>query len=553
MNTGQASNSPMSNTHEGVLAPRGGLVNALKVTGLLALPLILGSLFVDWDSLVGLNTTLNDQVGYVSVARNWADSGTLNSNLIYPSVLTQNVTRNSLYMPGHYWVLGATYKLIGYSVAHSLLPSLFALVLSTVMMFVIGSQLYTPAVAYLGCALFLFFPLNLIYAFTAMAEMTAVAAGLVAFAVFLRVPPRWKPLVGPLLLVLPMAFRETGAAIAVLMAPMIFQQSRQRWRPVALFGALTLVVVGLVVASPLSTGRPSLLQANVFGGSDAVYSDAFALATFHPHLGDWGRAIGTKVLGNLHTLLLPRSWIRPEHWLEYGSMLFLLTGIPVGLGWWPRHRRPDRLFLGVAGMVLVIVLFILSLYTVWKFRGVRVLLVAQPFVALLYAVRLKEFPKRLPAARHISEFAVVGAAVIGLSAAYNVFQGEQRINQQSARDTAFLESLGLDDRGLLVSPYWLSLDYVHKHHPVRWAFPPTNRATLRLLNERYPIGAVILPVAESMTDYTQQAVRPSDVAQIGLRDEGRISYRGFTFAVFKRAGAQPATVSDTASAWHRRR
>src|SRR2546430_8838632 len=50
-------------------------------------------------------------------------------------------------------------------------------------------------------------------------------------------------------------------------------------------------------------------------------------STFHPHLGDWGRAIGTKVLGNLHTLLLPRSWIRPEHWLEYGSMLFLLTGI----------------------------------------------------------------------------------------------------------------------------------------------------------------------------------------------------------------------------------
>ena len=79
----------MSNTHEGVLASRGGLVNALKVTGLLALPLILGSRFVDWDSLVGLNTTLNDQVGYVSVARNWADSGTLNSNLIYPSVLTR--------------------------------------------------------------------------------------------------------------------------------------------------------------------------------------------------------------------------------------------------------------------------------------------------------------------------------------------------------------------------------------------------------------------------------------------------------------------------------
>src|SRR5439155_24918004 len=120
------------------------------------------------------------------------------------------------------------------------LPYLIALVLSTEMMFVLGSQLYTPAVAYLGCTLFLCFPLNLIYAFTAMAEMTAVAAGPVAFAVFLRVPPRWKPLVGPLLLVLPMAFRETGAAIGVVMAPMIFQQSRPRLRLCTLLGALTL-------------------------------------------------------------------------------------------------------------------------------------------------------------------------------------------------------------------------------------------------------------------------------------------------------------------------
>jgi hypothetical protein len=313
---------------------------------------------------------------------------------------------------------------------------------------------------------------------------------------------------------------------------MIFEQSGWRWKPVALFGALTLVVVALVMASPLSAGRPSLLQSNVFGGSyDAVYSDAFALHNVHPHVGDWVVAVARKFRGNLHGLVVPHFWSP----LEQGSMLFLLAGVPLGLGWLPGHRKRDGLFVGVAAMVLVLLLFLLAVYTVWEFRGVRLLLIAEPFVAVLWSVQLHQLLQQRRAGQHAREFAVALVAVIGLSWVHQVFRTEPGINEQSARDTAFLESLGLDDRRLLVSPYRVSLDYVQKHYPLQWAFLPTNRATLRLLNERYPIGAVILPIgghADWLPGDLQ--LQPSDVAQIGLTGQGETSYRGITFAVFKR-------------------
>jgi 4-amino-4-deoxy-L-arabinose transferase-like glycosyltransferase len=535
MNTLTASELQISDTDKPVGVSSEGRVSAFKVTGLLAVAIIMGSIFVDWHALFvnGLHTTLNDQVSYVSVGRNWADQGTLDSKLIYPATLTQDFTRNSYYMPGYYWVLGITYKLLGYSVVHSLLPSLFALALSTALVFVIGSRLYGPVVAYLSCALFVFFPMNLIYAFTAMAEMTVVAAALVAFAVFLHLPPRWKPVAGPLLVALPMAFRETSAALAVVMALMIFEQSRWQWKPVALFGALTMVVVMLVIASPLSAGRPGLLHANVFGGENAVYFDAFALQDFHPHVGDWALAIGSKFRTNLLTLVRPRNW-SPEGLLDYGTRWFLLAGIPLGVGWWLWRRKRDGFFLGVAGMVLVSLLFLLGFYTVKSFRGARHLLVTEPFVALLIASQLHQLSKGLLASPRAKEVVVVVVAVIGVSWAYCVFRTEPAINQQAARDTAFLESLGLDDRRLVVSPHWLSLDYVEKHYPVQWAFVPTNGRTLRLLNERYPIGAVVLPVGGAAWARDDVQLQARDVAQIGLTDQTEVAYRGITFAVFKR-------------------
>src|SRR5215216_3121770 len=49
--------------------------------------------------------SFNDQVGYISVARTFVETGVLRSNIIYPSTLLQEATKNYFYMPGHYVAL----------------------------------------------------------------------------------------------------------------------------------------------------------------------------------------------------------------------------------------------------------------------------------------------------------------------------------------------------------------------------------------------------------------------------------------------------------------
>jgi hypothetical protein len=76
-------------------------------------------------------------------------------------------------------------------------------------------------------ALFVFFPLNLAYAFTAMAEMTVTASVLAALAVFLAIPSKWKAWLGPITLAIPLLFRETGAVVVLVMAAVIYQEPRK--------------------------------------------------------------------------------------------------------------------------------------------------------------------------------------------------------------------------------------------------------------------------------------------------------------------------------------
>jgi len=87
---------------------------------------------VNWKVLPvdEFSLTLNDQVGYISVARHWLDQGTLNSSIIYPSLLRQTTRRNSLYMPGFYAELAFAYRELGYSALTSRVPALVSLVVA---------------------------------------------------------------------------------------------------------------------------------------------------------------------------------------------------------------------------------------------------------------------------------------------------------------------------------------------------------------------------------------------------------------------------------------
>jgi hypothetical protein len=492
--------------------------------------------FVDWSALCvnGMQRTLNDQVGYISVARNILESGTLQSNIQYPSVLTQLTSRNSLYMPGYYWALAGVYDMVGYSVAHSFIPALFAFAVSSILVVIIAFRRYGLFAAYLSCLFFVFFPVNVIYAFTAMPELPLTASVLLAFTAFLFAPRRWRPLTGAAALILPMLFRETGVIVGILMILVISQEPRNRARSIAVFLAAAVLAGTLLWTSPVSAGRPSLVRANIFSGSfDAIYTNAFAFQAFRPSLSDWISAIGMKVKGNLHALYASGFGAGRPTLLEYFSFLAIISGIPLGVILWRKKR--DYLMLGISLMISAILLLILGAYAVWSFRGLRMLLFAEPFVAILFAVVIRDLWRTSQPAKWIVGLLVVIVPLGGVWWVSETLKSEKTINHQAALDTAFLESIGHESVGLLVSPDWLSLDYVEKHYPVRWAFLPSNADTLTLLNERYPIATVIVPVADMAKGRTR--LRESDFRSIGLSAVGQVSYRDQEFWIFKRSPA----------------
>ena len=465
-------------------------------SALAAVALIVTGLQTDWRRLPiqGPRMSLNDQAGYVSVARHWVDEGRLDSSVIYPSLLLQTAHRNSLYMPGCYAELALCYRLFGYSALTSRLPALVSFLLACVLVYWIARRLYGEDVALYAGVLFACFPLNLIYAFAAMAETPLVAAGLLALAAFLfvRSDKRWW--VGSIALVLPVVFRETGIVLGLIMGVMLlFGGARDRVRQAVLSGLLAFCVFFLLLVSSVGAGRPSMWKANILarGSNEALYSDAFALVGMPHSAQDWIASIGTKTHVNVGALLL--GWGTADGWREGSAMLFLLSGIPLGLWLWVQNRDPFAL--GVALALAVLLAAVLSLYIVWYYRGVRSLLLVQPLVAILWGLVLNNRVRGRK--RVIRAVPVVVLFLLGVLATRTVLIRQGQAETQAKENTAFLESVVAGDGRLLVSPYALSLDYVNEHYPQLWAFPPSNCATTELLNSQLGIGIFIMSIETS--------------------------------------------------------
>ena len=462
------------------------------LSAFVAAALIATGLQTNWRRLPihGPRMSLNDQAGYVSVARHWVDEGRLDSSLIYPSLLLQTAHRNSLYMPGYYAELALCYRLFGYSALTSRLPALVSYLLACALVYWIARRLYGEDVALYAGVLFACFPLSLIYAFTAMAEIPLIAAGLLAFAAFLFVHTGKRWWVGSIALVLPVVFRETGIVLGLVMGVMLlFGGARDRVRQAALGGLLAFCVLFLLLVSPLSAGRPSMWKANILarGSNEALYGDAFALVGLPHSAQDWIGSIGAKFHVNVGALLL--AWGTADGWREGSAMLFLLSGIPLGLWLWVQNRDPFAL--GVALALAVLLAAVLSLYIVWYYRGVRSLLLVQPLVAILWGLFLNNRVRGK--GRVIRAVPVVALFLLGVLATRAVVIRQREAETQAEENTALIESVVAGDGRLLVSPYTLSLDYVNEHYPQLWAFPPSNCATTQLLDSRFGIGVFIMP------------------------------------------------------------
>ncbi len=123
---------------------------------------------------------LNDQIGYITVARNFLAKGTVQGDSVLPSTLWQNKSHYVLYMPGHSATIALSYRLFGVGPFQSILPNLVSYLIALLAIYFIGARVYSPLTGLVASFLFALYPPALFFAYTAMAEVTFVAAFTVA-------------------------------------------------------------------------------------------------------------------------------------------------------------------------------------------------------------------------------------------------------------------------------------------------------------------------------------------------------------------------------------
>lgn len=480
------------------------------------LSLLLFSLFLNTDRLhiSGNWRSLNDQVGYVSVARSLVRDGVLESQIIYPSIEGQGASRNYPYMPGHYVLLALSILLLGDQLWAFLLPSLIAFLLTALCVYAVGAMLYGRAVGLLGSLIYCSFPFHPAFAFTAMMESTFALACLGVTLLFLWTPRRLQLLVGPLLLVVPFLFRETAVFLLPLMLLVGLHGRRRRWLPGVGACCLALALLGSVHALDFSAGRGSLLLANVFGAYDQVYRDAF-WAPGPLSAADWVKAIGHKLTTNVGSLW--RAPLEKGASLDYVGIVSVLLATAVCLIEGIRRRRIDPFPLAVALAMSLVGAMLFLVYSPFGFRGLRHMMFTLPLAAVVIARVLCE-----PSGRRRWRAAVAAALLVGSICSFPVVAAEMML--EDAKDDvrlALAESLHHDPDRLFIAPYDLGLPYVHRHPRVRWSFVPANDQTLALLHGRYRVGTVVLYRHQLDRQISQHALRRAGLRQVAAWGEGK--------------------------------
>ncbi len=516
---------------------------ALKAIGPLSLVVIAAALVlmivavqVDLREVYtgGFNGAMNDQLNYIVVARHIAAGDGITSGIIFPSVLRQHATKSCFYMPGHYLATAASFCVLGYSALSAFLPNVFSFVGSALLIFLIAKRLYGIAAAGIAVALFVMFPINGILAWSAMSEMTLILASLASLWLFLLIPQDKRPWLGPFLIILPLLFRETGPCVAAPMCALVLRPpkaDRIHWHDAMKFALLTVVVFLGVMKSPIANGRPSLLINNLAGVRfDEIYTDAFAMDSVDRSPENLCRLVAAKYKRNLASLKSPVEPGSTGDLLITGerkALWFILAGFPLGLALWVLRR--DWFAAGVALSIAVLLVMVLLFYTVWFYRAVRVMLMMQPLVAMLFGSVWQLIYERfrwgalafalliaIPLFRHHSDY---------ITAAY---VPQERLDALDQRAEQFMESLSLDKQKVVATSPYLIFRYLVDQFPVTYSFVPANMRTMKLLEQRHPVGAVLLFENAGVPEVT-----PDELIRDGFVLDRTVDFSGAKIRVMK--------------------
>ena len=468
--------------------------------------------------VTALRNALNDQILYITAARRWVDTGSLDCLVVYPATLWQTTTRNYIWVPGFGVVLALTFRVFGYGVVQAILPSLVSTVVATAAVFATGSRLLDRRAAAWACAVFLTFPATVVFSYVAMREMPVVAAIACALAAFVHLPERLRAPAVPLLLVPAFLLREDTALLVLPLVALLLGGEKLDRRSVLRAAAAlvaSVLLLSLMLASPLCSGRPSTFRACMFGDFRTIYMDATAQEALHPGLGDVGHAVARKLSSNARALV---SILHGDHGLfgGYCSVALLLSG-PATLLAAVRgrfDREKTAFLLGSVALETVLALMLVAAYVAAGMEGTRHLLIYLPLTALVVGAliaRSGAWPRR----------AALAALLLQLALGLATVHAELGSRRPSEVDT-----LVHDDTTVLAASYEIGAPYLESHYPARWSLVPANKATFRLLDDRYRVGTVIITRADGLG--------ARDLDELGFTFSSTMVVNSHTFSIFRR-------------------
>ena len=466
-----------------------------------------------------------DQLGYITTARILSDTGELRNGVLIPSQIEN--PRFRPYMPGHFYALAASYGTLGYGTFPTLLPSFVSYVLVAALVFLVGNRWYGRWAGALATALFALHPAVITYSFTAMAELTFTAAGMLALAAFAALPRRAWTFAPPLLLAIPFLFRETGAFLIIPLGLLI-------WRARGLVAALlatggSVVTLKLINSWQIADGKLAASMAWVTRGG-FNYDDAFAPPEPDLSIGEFLAAVGNNTdrnLGLLKTLL--SDW--PGELMPIGLVLVLAV-LPLLLIGGLARRRSDPFPLGVGLLLLLVLGLTLTIYDVQAHKMMRTALFLAPWSAIALAGIVR--PDRLAErwrARGTGRLRLGGFASVALLAAATygsygvcVRAGERMCRRDDAMENR-ADILGRvhDPETVIMGPLGIGPAYVLANYPVVWCFPAANLETYEEIRKRYRLGTVV-----SGFPY-----EPEDVEAMGLTLAYQMTKARSTLYVYK--------------------
>jgi 4-amino-4-deoxy-L-arabinose transferase-like glycosyltransferase len=460
--------------------------------------------------LLGWDLALNDQAIYIDAARHLLAQGELTTGAIYPSTLLQDYGRNYLYMPGHAVLLALSFAAFGDAPWSAMLPNLLGYLLCLTGIWITGRTLAGMRAGALAALGFALTPAFLVFAFSAMAELTSLAAGLLALAAFVHLPLRSRHWAAPLLLLGPFLCRETGALWVVPMLVLTLSEGglrrRERWRAAAVTLVGSIVILGAVHGLDWIADRPSLWGHNLYG--TAKYSDAFALERLERNPDAVLDAALRHIRSNLRALLGVLATASVESW-----NLHLVLWIPLLGAWWAwRTPRLRPLVVAWALFAGSFVALITTLYRWDTLVGLRHMLSPMLMGLLVSGAAVAE---RNPTPRHMAAVgAALGIWLLALALVVRSAAAVTRWQEIEDRMLELVQRIPVPARGVFVTNPAVGPIYLY-HRPLRtWAFTPADAPTLRLLERKHDVRGALL-TSEEIAALTEEALLAT-----GLRYRG---------------------------------